>query len=69
MAGNAQQKRKLLVLKEILERCSDEEHPMTASELGEELSKAGISANRKSIYHRSIRCRHECQLLPLFSPP
>ena len=50
MAGNAQQKRKLLVLKDILERYSDEEHPLTAAELGERLEQCGISADRKSIY-------------------
>lgn len=50
MAGNAQQKRKLLMLREILERFSDEEHPLSAAELGRALEKAGITANRKSIY-------------------
>ena len=50
MAGNAQQKRKLLVLREIFERYTDEEHPMSAVELGRALEQAGIAANRKSIY-------------------
>ena len=50
MAGNAQQKRKLLVLKEILERFTDEEHPLSAAELGQALEGFGIRANRKSIY-------------------
>lgn len=51
MAGNAQQKRKLLVLRDIFERFTDEEHPLSAAELGHALEKAGIAAGRKSIYH------------------
>ena len=50
MAGNAQQKRKLLVLREILERYTDEEHPMSAAKLGQALERVGIASNRKSIY-------------------
>ncbi len=50
MAKSPNQKLKLLYLVDILERKTDENHPMTAAALIEELAKVEISAERKSIY-------------------
>lgn len=50
MAKGANQKLKLLHLKQILERKTDEEHPITTPELIELLADEEISAERKSIY-------------------
>ena len=50
MARSVNQKMKLLVLRQFLEQCSDEEHPVTVSQLIEELERNGISAERKSLY-------------------
>lgn len=50
MAKSPNQKLKLLYLVDILERKSDEKHPMTAAALIEELAKVDVSAERKSIY-------------------
>ena len=44
------QKYKILVLYNILVEKTDEEHPMNATQLVEELKKRGIPAERKSIY-------------------
>lgn len=51
MSKSARQKLKLLYLKDILLRESDEEHPLNAQELIERLSKEDIEAERKSIYN------------------
>lgn len=51
MAGNSNQKMKLLRLWDILRDCSDEEHPISATEICSKLSAYGISAERKSIYN------------------
>ncbi len=45
-----QQKLKLMYLAKILMEKTDEEHTMTVPQMIEELSKVGISAERKSIY-------------------
>ena len=50
MAKSPNQKLKLLYLVDILERKTDENHPMTAAALIEELEKVDVSAERKSIY-------------------
>lgn len=50
MAKSPNQKLKLLYLVDILERKTDENHPMTAAALIDELAKVEISAERKSIY-------------------
>ena len=50
MAKSPNQKLKLLYLVDILERKTDEKHPMTAAQLIEELAKVDVSAERKSIY-------------------
>lgn len=50
MAKSLNQKLKLLYLVDILERKTDEKHPMTAARLIEELAKVDVSAERKSIY-------------------
>lgn len=54
----ANQKLKLLYIMEVLQKKSDESHPMTAAELIEELSRYGIEAERKSIY-RDIQVLQE----------
>ncbi len=50
MAKSQNQKLKLLYLIDILERKTDEKHPMNTTQLIEELAKVDISAERKSIY-------------------
>lgn len=50
MAKSQNQKLKLLYLADILERKTDEQHPLTAAQLIEELAKCDIEAERKSIY-------------------
>ena len=49
MPRGIHQKEKLLVLLEVLNRESDEEHPVPLSELLAALSREEISAERKSI--------------------
>lgn len=44
------QKRKLLVLLEILARETDEKHPLSVPQLVEELQEHGVVAERKSVY-------------------
>ena len=69
MAGNAQQKQKLLVLREIFERCTDEDHPLSAAELGRLLEQTGISADRKSIYSDiEVLRRHGMDILNVYLP-
>ncbi len=50
MAGKANSKLKTLVLADILREKTDEEHPMSAAELCQELGDYNIDAERKSIY-------------------
>ncbi len=50
MARQAQQKRKLLVLRDFLERQSDEDHPVSMQQIIAELDRAGIPAERKGLY-------------------
>lgn len=50
MAKSQNQKLKLLYLVDILERKTDEQHPLNTTQLIEELAKVDISAERKSIY-------------------
>lgn len=50
MAKGANQKRKLLVLMEILQCETDEQHPLTLEQLRELLASRGISSERKSLY-------------------
>lgn len=50
MAGTPLQKQKTLILLRILCEHTDASHPMTLAELAEELSRRGISSERKSLY-------------------
>lgn len=50
MAKQQGQKRKLLLLAQLLLARSDEEHPLTVEALIEALAQAGVSAERKSLY-------------------
>lgn len=50
MAKSQNQKLKLLYLVDILERKTDEQHPLNTTQLIEELDKVDVSAERKSIY-------------------
>lgn len=50
MAGTPRQKQKTLLLLRILWERTDEQHPLTLTELGEELARAGIEWERKSLY-------------------
>ena len=44
------QKRKLLVLLQILARETDERHPLSVPQIVEKLKEKGIEAERKSVY-------------------
>lgn len=50
MAARRGQKIKLFYIIDILKRYSDEEHPITATEICEKLSAKGVTAERKAIY-------------------
>lgn len=50
MPRSKNQKLKLLYLCKILLERTDEAHPMTVAQMGEELEKLGIHAQRKSLY-------------------
>lgn len=50
MANNGNQKIKLLYIMDLLMRKTDEDHPMTAAAMIEELEAQEITAERKSIY-------------------
>jgi len=50
MAKSANQKRKLLILARFLLERSDEDHPISRQEMQEELSRWGLTAERKSLY-------------------
>lgn len=50
MAGNSGSKEKVLYIYDILKEHSDEEHPLTATDLVAQLSVRGLSAERKAIY-------------------
>lgn len=51
MAKAYGQKLKTLCILEILRKYTDEEHPLTASQIAEHLEEYGIKAERKSIYN------------------
>ena len=50
MPKNMGQKAKLLILYQVLQNKSDEDHPITTQRLLDTLARAGISAERKSVY-------------------
>ncbi|MBE5906592.1 MAG: WYL domain-containing protein [Lachnospiraceae bacterium] len=50
MAKSEKQKLKLLALRDILMEKTDSEHPLSTTQLVQELEKLGIHAERKSIY-------------------
>ena len=50
MPRSANQKLKLLILKDYLERQTDEDHPVSTAQLIGELERHEISAERKSVY-------------------
>ena len=50
MARSTNQKLKLLILKDFLERNTDEDHPAATAQLIQELERHEISAERKSVY-------------------
>ena len=50
MPKSYNQKLKILYLKDILYKYTDEEHPMSANEIADILGEYGIEAERKSIY-------------------
>lgn len=50
MSHTTEQKIKLLVLWDILQKNTDEEHPMTTPKLIAELERCGISVSRKTLY-------------------
>lgn len=50
MPRSSNQKQKLLILRELFERQSDENHPLTMAGILDALAARGISAERKSVY-------------------
>ena len=50
MARSANQKLKLLIIKDYLLKNSDENHPVTIPQIIEELARFDIKAERKSLY-------------------
>ena len=50
MAKGANQKRKLLILRDILHTETDEDHPLTLEQLRGLLESRGVTAERKSLY-------------------
>ena len=50
MPQKSSQKLKLITLLDLLHKKTDDEHPLTATQLCQELRKSGIFAERKSIY-------------------
>ena len=50
MARSGNQKLKLLIIRDYLLRCSDENHPVSVSQIIDELARYDIKAERKSIY-------------------
>lgn len=50
MSGKFDTKKKLLLIKDYLLRCSDENNPVSANDIIEMLEKEGISCERKSVY-------------------
>ena len=63
------QKLKILYVLEILKKHSDEEHPITASEICQRLEDRGILAERKSVY-ADIESLCECgyDIMRSYSP-
>lgn len=55
MAARSGQKIKLFYIVDILKSDSDENHPLTATEICDKLAKVGVSAERKAIYD-DIEC-------------
>ena len=50
MSRGAEQKVKLLMLYDLLEKKTDEDHPMTTNEIVKELGKLGITETRQTLY-------------------
>ena len=50
MSGQFDTKKKLLLIRDYLLRCSDENNPVSANDIIEMLHKEGISCERKSVY-------------------
>ena len=50
MAAGQNQKQKLLILAEIFSRETDERHALTLTEIIERLERAGVNAERKTLY-------------------
>ena len=50
MAGQSIQNRKLLLMEQLVNKRTDEDHPLTGNQLIEILGNAGIKAERKTIY-------------------
>ena len=55
MAKASEQKLKILYLLDILEKYTDEQHPVSMNEILRRLKLRGIQAERKSIYD-DIKC-------------
>lgn len=67
MSKSERQKLKLLYIKELLERESDEEHPINTQQILDYLSVREIQAERKAIYH-DILCLQEFGMDILHKP-
>ena len=58
MAKSEHQKEKILLLRELLERESDERHPLSMQYLLQQLEARGVRAERKGVY-RDLECLRE----------
>ena len=67
MAKSEGQKLKLLYIKELLEECSDEDHPLTTQQILDHLASFDIQAERKAIYN-DIACLQEFGMDILHKP-
>jgi len=69
LAKGANQKIKLLYILDILKRLSDENHPLNAAEISDELAKKNISAERKSIYDDIAQLElYGCDIIKAHTP-
>ena len=50
MPKNSEQKMKILILYDLLQKGTDEEHPMSTSEIQQALKEKGFEVSRQTLY-------------------
>lgn len=69
MAGQSNQKLKLIYVLDILKKYSDEENPLNAIDIAEKLAEYGIDAERKSIYNDiGVLEQYGCDIIKTGTP-